>query len=500
MKLSLTKIITLFITAVCLAPASETASAQAMYQSTARVGTRATITTPPDTAKARTDMTKIGDTSQKIEQPIDPNAAPRRTPAWYAKKLEEARKEAERRAFEAHLDSVIAMSDFSVYSVDFPLLPDYVFQPAIYDHYEFPDSFKIGDSEYSGNEALRWIEEENALARRIAELRYRLFFNSPYSVKRNVAMMPDAPKKFHSVINPEDHTITIEEIASAPVKDATVTPEDYTRRHWVKNFAFSVQFSQAYVSPNWYQGGKRNLNVRGQLFYNVKLNPQFHPNLLFDNTFQYKVGINSAPDDSIHSYNISEDLFQANTTFGIKAHGNWYYSFTGQFKTQLLKSYKANDRRLVSSFMSPGELNAGIGMTYNKVNAKKTFSFDLSVAPISYNLKICTNDDIDVTQFDIKKGHHTKSSYGSTLDANLVWQIFSNITLRSRLFAFTDYDGVQADWENTIELRVNSFISTQIYTHLRFDDKTPYEKGDKWKKLQLKEVFSVGFSYQFKSF
>jgi hypothetical protein len=66
--------------------------------------------------------------------------------------------------------------------------------------------------------------------------------------------------------------------------------------------------------------------------------------------------MNNAPDDSINAYNISEDVLQLNTTFGIRAVKRWYYSFTGQFKTQLLNSYTSNTRDLKSAFLSPGEL------------------------------------------------------------------------------------------------------------------------------------------------
>ena len=152
-------------------------------------------------------------------------------------------------------------------------------------------------------------------------------------------MLPQAPKFYQTEINPVDHTIEIKEIITTPVDQTTLVAEEVKKRHWIRNFNASLQFSQAYVSPNWYQGGNNNLNILGQLYYNVKLNQEYHPNLLFDFTSQYKLGLNSAPDDSLRNYSISDDLLQLNTTLGIKAVKRWYYTFTGQFKTQLLNSY-----------------------------------------------------------------------------------------------------------------------------------------------------------------
>ena len=80
--------------------------------------------------------------------------------------------------------------------------------------------------------------------------------------------------------------------------------------------------------------------------------------------------------------NISEDLLQINSTFGYKAARRWYYSLNLQFKTQLFNSYPSNSDKLKSAFLSPGELNLGLGMTYNYQNDKKTFDFNATIAPL----------------------------------------------------------------------------------------------------------------------
>ena len=383
--------------------------------------------------------------------------------------------------------------------VELPDLPSYFFMPAIYDHFVYPDTMRFNDPMFSGRPDLRWIEEKRVNDRKMAQMRYSLFFENPQIVRYNVAKLPQAPKFYQTEINPVDHTIQIKEIITTPTDQTTLVAEEVKKRHWIRNFSASLQFSQAYVSPNWYQGGNDNLNVLGQLYYNVKLNQEYHPNLLFDFTSQYKLGLNSAPDDSLRNYSISDDLLQLNTTLGIKAAKRWYYSFTGQFKTQLLNSYTSNTRNLRSALLSPGELTAGVGMTYNYANAKKTFTFDASLAPVSYNLKICINDELDETAYGIHEGHKTISKYGSSAELKLFWQIASNISLRSRFFTFSDYDVLQADWENTIQFEINRFLTTQIYAHLRYDSEGIRAENSNWKKLQLKEILSIGFAYKFSS-
>ncbi len=138
-------------------------------------------------------------------------------------------------------------------------------------------------------------------------------------------------------------------------------------------------------------------------------------------------------------------------------------------------------------------------MTYNYANKKKTFTFDASIAPLSYNMQVCTNSRIDETLYNIEAGHTTAHNFGSSCELKLYWKLCYNITFNSRLFAFTDYDRAYADWENTLSFEINKFLTTQIYAHARYDTQTAKVDGTNWKKLQLKEILSIGFAYKFSS-
>ncbi len=397
----------------------------------------------------------------------------------------------------AHLDSI----DMS--SVD-PhwrnrRLPRYTFRPAVYDCFVYADSTTFDTPLYSGCPETRWIEEEDALYKRQMRMQRHLFFKHPNAVAYNINLLPEAPKRFHAVVDPQKHTIEIHENLPEGTPAATLEAKKVEKKHWIKTFNASLHFSQAYVSPNWYQGGNNNTNILGNAYYNVKLNPEYHPDILFETTAQYKLGINSSPSDSIHDFNISDDLLQINTTLGLKAVNKWYYSFNAQFKTQLFKNYPSNSHNVRSSFLSPGELTAGVGMTYNNTNEKRKMTFDASIAPLSYSLRTCINAKIDPTNYNVDAGHTTKHKFGSSADLKYSWKIYYNITLLSHLFIFSDYDGFQADWENTINFDITHFLTTKIYIHARYDSKTPKLEDSSWKKLQIKEILSFGVSYKFSS-
>lgn len=378
-------------------------------------------------------------------------------------------------------------------------LPRTFFRPAVFNNYTFERDIDPFTADYSGNSALRWVEEAQAQANIIERMQRYLFYTHPEQVVYNINLLPEAPKRYIATVNPEEHTIEINELSDVKAVSSTIRASEVKRRHWLSTFNASLQFSQAYVSPNWYQGGNNNLNAIGQLIYNVKLNQSYHPDLLFETTISYKLGLNNAPDDEVHDYNISDDIFQVNSTFGLKAARRWYYSVNLMFKTQMFDSYKKNSDDLRAAFMSPGELNVGLGMTYNYANKPKNFNFDASLAPLSYNLKTCINSKMNETAYEIEEGKNARHKFGSSAELKVKWVLCRNVTYNARLFAFTDYGQAYADWENTFNFEINRYLSSRIYVHLRYDTNTPACDDPDWHKLQVKEIFSIGFSYKFSS-
>lgn len=374
------------------------------------------------------------------------------------------------------------------------------FGPVVFDGYEMLDSIDFMDIKGSGVEQspLTWINQEVYMAHRMKQIKQNYMIQNPSQVKYNIATMPEAPKKYYAEVDPTKSTLSVDEVnIDKNIVDKSVPTEEVKKVNWLQSFDASVQFSQAYISPNWYQGGNNNLNMIANAIYNIKLNQTFHPKYMFETTIQYKLGLNNAPDDSLRNYSISEDIFRLNSKFGVKARECWYYSVSLDFKTQLLNSYKKNTNDLTAAFMSPGELNLGLGMTYNYVNPKKTVTFDASIAPLSYNLKICTNGKMDETVFGIDPGKKSISQVGSNAECKLSWKLAYNIVYTSRLFLFSNYQYLQGDWEHKISFDVNHFLSTQIFVHLRYDSSTMHDSEAKWKDWQLKEILSFGFSYKF---
>nr|ACM91061.1 hypothetical protein BVU_3352 [uncultured bacterium 34R1] len=375
--------------------------------------------------------------------------------------------------------------------------------PLIFERQQTPDSLltapQLGAS--AAAEGLHlgvenaWLKEAQTKRQRENALRYGAMIENPQLVKYNMATLPEPPEEYAVGADLAKNRLVITPVETEPVT-VEVEKVDIKPHNWLHTFKGSLHFTQAYVSDNWYQGGENNINVLGDIQWDCNLNQVLHPKWLFNNSLQYKLGVMTAHNDSLRHYAINEDNFQFSFQLGYKAVKNWYYSATLLFKTQLFNNYKSNTNTMTASFLSPAELNVGLGMTYNYKDKYETKVFTLSIAPLSYNLKICRDiDRLDPTTFGIDAGHHTKHSFGSTVEAKLNWKISNSITWESRFYAFTNYEYVQGDWENTFDFSITRHLNTKFYVHLRYDKSRPWHAD--WKYWQLKEILSLGLTYRF---
>lgn len=340
-----------------------------------------------------------------------------------------------------------------------------------------------------------WIRR-SMVAERIQDYAmYRMMMDYPHMIQYAYWDLPVPP-----TLPEDDHSfqayIARLDLPEVDPGDAVLPEITIKPIHWLHKVGTSLQFSEAYVSSNWYQGGNSSLSLLFNFGWNVQLNPTYHPNLLFESNLTYKLGLTQNPENTYHKYSISEDIFQYNAKVGYKAKRNWYYSLTTQFKTQFFNSYPANSLVRSASFLSPGDLNVGLGMTYSFTNKDKTTQFNASLAPLSYNLKTCIDPKIDPTLFNIKPGHKAHHEFGSSAELTLSTNLRSNISCKSRLFLFTDYSYFLGDLETTFSFYINRFLSTQIYAHLRYDSSTN-AMSTRWRHWMLKELLSFGLTYTF---
>ena len=139
--------------------------------------------------------------------------------------------------------------------------------PLVFDHYDMFLSEKAGDPLV---DAFPAEGEPDSFFNRLVKRNYRqryfmqqVMSELPEIVRYNMATMPRPPKKFVMHLDPSTAKLTVEEFKEAPLDSMKqVVPEiEPERINWLHTFDGSLHFSQAYISPNWYQGGNSNLNM-----------------------------------------------------------------------------------------------------------------------------------------------------------------------------------------------------------------------------------------------
>lgn len=269
----------------------------------------------------------------------------------------------------------------------------------------------------------------------------------------------------------------------------------YVRREqigpWQHKATALAQFSQNYISPNWYQGGNSNVAilgiVTGQLNYDDKKCIQW------ENWGEWHVGFNSIAGDSLRMLSTNDDVFKISSKLGVKAGGNWFYSSLIEFSTQFFNSYNGiNSTVMKTSFLTPVRLNVGVGLDYKY---KKKFS--IMIAPVSYKY-IYVNDEknVDPNLFGIKTGERILSEIGSSFNAVLCLPLSKEIQIDSKLNFYTNYKSVVIDCELVCNMVINRFMSTRISINPRYDTSVILAPGE-IVRPQFKQLLSVGFSHRF---
>lgn len=258
---------------------------------------------------------------------------------------------------------------------------------------------------------------------------------------------------------------------------------------WAFPSEFSLQLMQNYVSDNWHKGGESNYAMIGSVILQANYNNK--QKVKWDNKLEMKLSLQTAPGDKVHKYTSTEDLLRYTSKLGLQATKSWYYTVQLLAYTQFMRGYKSNDETVYSDFLSPLNVNVSLGMEY-KVNAmKQKLTGAVNLSPLSYNLRYVDRLDL-ATRYKLDEGKHTLHDFGSSMTADLKWVICENLTWASRLYAYTTYKRVEAEWENTFTFQFNRYIATKVFLHPRFDDGvTP---GDKGSYLQFKEYLSLGFN------
>ena len=384
------------------------------------------------------------------------------------------------------------------------------FLPVVFDEkfpseisYDLPAPFVEGeDPLFSVLEPVRFYSEKELFIDTLRRNAYSDFIrNRIHRVKYKQSDMPKAIEKT-AEIKPNIFQ-QLFEIDYIPELDKGDRIETYKpkRIYWTKRGSNLLQFSQNYISNNWYSGGIGNLNLLSvqNFTFNYKKNTT-----QFNSFLEWKLSFYTNPNDTVRNFRIGEDLVRSYSDFGIRAFNDkWSYSTNMEIKTQLFRNYRENSKdEIISSILSPVMINMGIlGMKYhlNKTfenNKYKRLDFSADVSPLSVQYTYVASDKVDPRRFGIEESKSYLLDLGSTINSRIAINFNRQVSFSSRLKIFTNYEKTIVESENELNMSLSRFFSTRFYLYSRFDDSPGLTKDPKLGYLQTNELFSFGFNYR----
>lgn len=337
-----------------------------------------------------------------------------------------------------------------------------------------------------------------AISRVADDMLVRLYAEHPEKVRQADSRMNKAGTLRQDV----EKSLKSDVSLAAKVKNVNLGPELdgdvvlVTRKpnFWKFKGSVSLQFTQNYVTDNWYQGGESNYS--GLAMANLHLNYDNKQRIQWENQLELQLGFQTNKSDAYHKLKATNNLIRLTSKFGYKAVSTLYY--TGQLLTwtQLVPQYDNNSMNLRSEFLGPLYVNLSVGVDY-KWNIKR-FSGNIYLAPVSYNLRYISNADL-WSKHGIPQGKHSLHDAGSSILINWKVDIWKNINWQSRMYFFTNYSYVNYEWENTINFVINRYLSTKLFLYPRIDTSRDFSNGveGRSKHFMFKEWLSLSLNYNF---
>lgn len=163
----------------------------------------------------------------------------------------------------------------------------------------------------------------------------------------------------------------------------------------------------------------------------------------------------------------------------------WSYYGLLNFNTQFYEG--KNGSTVISEWLAPAYLMEGAGFSYKPVpwfsakgglSLKQTYVSDTLYAP----------------GFGVKSGENWRNEAGFSFGARFEKEILSNVLLKSGLDTFTNLqrsiNNTDVMFTNEFTGKINKYLSTNFQLAMAYD-------SDILKKIQVKQVLSVGLSVQF---
>jgi hypothetical protein len=273
---------------------------------------------------------------------------------------------------------------------------------------------------------------------------------------------------------------------------------------WKHNVFLSQQLNQVSFT-NWAAGGENSFASTSIIALGANYAKDKNT---WENKLDLSYGIVKMQDTPMRK---NEDKIDFLSKFGRKVTEKLSASALLNFRSQFDAGYKyPNDSVVVSRFLAPGYLLASLGFDYKPVEYLSIF-----VSPATGKFTFVLDDDLAaIGAYGVDPGKNVNPEFGALASIAFAKEVFENVRLASKVDLFNNYTdadksnrkNTDVNWETTLNLKVNRFITASMGFNLIYDHDIPIVVGETpagdpitGPRTQFKQLFGIGLSYSFKN-
>lgn len=258
--------------------------------------------------------------------------------------------------------------------------------------------------------------------------------------------------------------------------------KDTIKYGWKKQVVSGLNLTQASFN-NWEQGGENTLA------WQVKLDMDFtndQKKFNWVNKGKFTLGFAKVGDDEAKK---SADVIDIESVYTRKLGKYLNPIVAATAKTQFASGFQfgGDTKTKVSKFLDPGYFAQSVGLGY--ISDDKTFKSRFGAM-----VKETVTSDFPAPYADdpgTPKLEETRVEVGITSVTDFKKQFEENVIFTSKLDIFSNieaFNQIDVLWQNNLILKITKYINVSLDIDLFYD-------RDITKKLQVKQVLAVGFTY-----
>lgn len=262
---------------------------------------------------------------------------------------------------------------------------------------------------------------------------------------------------------------------------------------WKRSGIATLTFGQTSLT-NWVSGGDNTIS--GNIILNGTANYR-KDNWFWDNNLSAEFGLMRSS-STTPNVKKATDRLNLNVVGGIRYSEKFAVSGLINFSSQFAKGYDysnyIDNEHYNSTLMTPGYLDVALGITY-----KPNSNYNFFISPLAERAIFVLNDSLSsIGSFGVDPGKKIDLASGAYLMANTNQKLLKtdnqDLSLISTLYMFTPYNQnfgiVDATLNILLTYKLNKAFTTSLNTTFR------YYRAE-IDKIQVKELFGLGISYQF---